>query len=232
MRRQFYKDLQTQTSVYKDRWGRYGYSPLSLGWTKGKQDIRFGVLLDRLECEGRSFLDVGCGFGDLNKVIRRKTNNYRYLGIDMVPEFIDTANKVYKAKNVRFRTASFLSDAISEQFDYVVASGIFGVRMSSVKNYEYITQVLSKMLDLCSEAVSVDFLSSNVNFRRRRNFHASPSKIVQIASSLSRCFALRHDYMPFEFALRLYKDDRFSEDTTVFLRRLPSAGKPISGLKK
>ena len=209
-------DLRALQNIYRARWQKHGSSQLSLGWTKGKQQLRFDVLLSGLSCEGKSFLDVGCGFGDLNIAISLRASHYQYLGIDMVPEFIQEAEKKYKTSSVSFVQGDFASLLLSSNFDYIVASGIFGYRMTHVDNYSYIRHVLGKMLDACNEAVAVDFLSDRVNFKRDQNFYASPETILATCMSLTKNVRLFHDYMPFEFSVVLYKDDSFDESDTVF----------------
>jgi ubiquinone/menaquinone biosynthesis C-methylase UbiE len=211
-------DLKALATIYRERWHRHGVSPLSLGWTKGKQHIRFDVLLSGLPCEGRSFLDVGCGFGDLNVAIRSKTENYRYLGIDMVPEFITQGQTLYGSPHVSFAVGDFLTAPADGRFDYAIASGLFGYKLTEVDNYEYIARTLQRMFSQCTDAVCVDFLSDQATFRRDHNFYTTPSRVMDIAFSLTRNLRLRHDYMPFEFALTLFKNDHFDEDSTVFTR--------------
>jgi SAM-dependent methyltransferase len=204
--------------LYRDRWRQHGVSPLSLGWTKGKQDIRFDVLLSGLPCEGRSFLDVGCGFGDLNLAIRQRTDRYRYHGMDLLPEFIQEGQRIYGSEQITFAQGDFFSSELAETFDYVLASGVFAFELTEIDNYAYIERMLEKMFANCDEAVSADFLSDRVNFRRAKTFYANPGRVLDIALGLTRNVRLRHDYMPFEFAVTLFKDDRFQERDTIFER--------------
>ena len=216
-------DLSRLESIYRERWEKHGLSPLSLGWTKGKQQLRFKVLLSDFACEGKSFLDVGCGFGDLNLALCRRASNYKYFGLDMVREFIEQAKCLYAGSHISFACGDFLSIPHVESVDYVVSSGIFAFRLSEVDNYEYIRRVLAKMLSVSREAVSVDFLSDRVNFRRDQNFYASPERVLSLCLALTKNVKLRHDYMPFEFAVTLYKDDSYSDSETIF-RKYANAG--------
>lgn len=204
-------------TIYQDRWRLHGPSPVSLGWTKGKQSIRFDALLAGLDCEGRAFLDVGCGFGDLNTALRARARSYRYHGIDMVPEFIDHARELYGSPSTTFAVSDLCSDVSGEVFDYAIGIGIFGFKFAEHDNYRYIESTLARMFARCSEAAAVDFLSSHVTFQRDANFYADPSRVIAIASKFSRRVVLRHDYLPFEFGVTLFKDDRFDKDAAVFL---------------
>lgn len=53
-------DKDKLISDYRKRFAEYGYSPKTLGWVKGKQDIRFSILTSQWELEGKRILDVGC----------------------------------------------------------------------------------------------------------------------------------------------------------------------------
>jgi SAM-dependent methyltransferase len=213
-----HQDLADLADLYRSRWRHHGVSPLTLGWTKGKQDIRYDVLLSGLECEGSVVLDVGCGFGDLNVALRQRARRYRYVGIDMVDELVCEASRLYASENVSFHTGDLLSLPLTEQFTYVLASGIFAYPLTEMDNYAYIELMLRTMLDRCTDAVAVDFLSNQVNFRREKTFYADPQRILAIALRLTRNVRLRHDYMPFEFCLTLFKSDVFDEADTVFER--------------
>lgn len=209
-------DLNKMQTIYKKRYDKFGVSPQSLGWTKGKQDIRFDVLLSGLSCDQASFLDVGCGFGDLNKALEKRTMRYDYLGLDIVEEFLNKGSDIYGNDNRGFVNGDFLSMTFDQHFDHIIASGIFAFTLTDMDNYDYIKKMLTKMFSLCTQSVSVDFLSNQVNFEREGNFYTSPAKVLEIAFELTRNVSIRHDYMPFEFSLRLNKDDSFNDDDTVF----------------
>lgn len=212
------QDLNTLESIYRERWQKHGFSPLSLGWTKGKQNIRFSMLLDTFEISGKSFLDVGCGFGDINLALSARGDSYDYLGIDMVEEFLGEGRERYQGDRISFRKGDFLTMPLDARFDYIVASGIFAHRLDQADNYDYIEAMLRKMMDHADEAVSVDFLSDRVNFQREGTFYANPGRILDIALGLSRNVRLRHDYMPFEFTLTIHSDDSFEDADTIFAR--------------
>ncbi len=55
---------------YQKRWFKTGYSPFSLGWGKAKQSLRFQKMFEGFEVKGKSILDIGCGFGDLNQYLK------------------------------------------------------------------------------------------------------------------------------------------------------------------
>lgn len=64
-----------------------------------------------------------------------------------------------------------------------------------------------------------DFQSDKVDFMGcDTGFYFSPEKVLGIAYEFSRNVILDNSYMPFEFAVTIFKDDSFKKDTTVFNR--------------
>jgi SAM-dependent methyltransferase len=192
---------------YAERLRQYGYDPRTLGWTAGKQAERFSVLtsfmpLDQIE----SVLDVGCGFGDLYGFLRQAGFRGRYVGIDFVPELIEVGRARFEDADLRVSDLSAFSE--QEPFGFVIASGIFNARLAHEENQVHIEQSLARMFSLCSQVTAVDFLTSYVDFRRDDLCYTQPEAVFGWAKSLTRRVALRHDYMPFEFALAMYRDDR------------------------
>ena len=85
-------EVENTISKYRKLYTKFGYSPKSLGWDKGRQDIRFESLLSFFDCRNKSILDIGCGFGDLNRILQKLYGSeYSYVGLDLVDEFIKEA---------------------------------------------------------------------------------------------------------------------------------------------
>jgi SAM-dependent methyltransferase len=202
---------------YSQRFAEHGYSPKTLGWDKGKQDIRFAVLTSQYDFRGKSVLDIGCGFGDLNRTLQKSCGTeYRYHGVDLVPVLIEHARTLYRESHIRFSCADILSDDIGGDYDYAIASGIFNFKLRDVANYDFIQAVIIKALSLCRDGLAFDFLSDKVDYQHEHTFHSSPERILALAYQQSRNVVLRNDYMPFEFSLHINKDGSFDREDTVF----------------
>lgn len=219
MTRMSEEDAQCARDRYADRYARFGYSPEALGWTGTKQEIRFDVLTSLFDVRGASILDVGCGFGDLNKVLKaRADDDYRYLGVDLVESFVAEGAQRYGREGVEFACTEFTSMDLPDGFDIVVASGIFNHTLTGCDNYDFIHEVMQKAYDVCRIGFAFDFLSDKVDYIEEPHFHASPERILGMAYEFSRNLVLRNDSMPFEFALIVMKDDSFSRPDLVFNR--------------
>lgn len=204
---------------YSERYKQFGYSPKTLGWDKGKQDLRYHILFEEFNLAGKSILDIGCGFGDANKVIQHKTNRYQYLGIDIVEELIEEATKNYiNDKNISFLLEDFLQTTINDPFDIVVASGVFNFKLKNNQNYQFIEAFMKKAFEIAKEGFAFDFLSDRVDYKYEHTFHSSPSEILNLAYPLSKNLILKNNYMPFEFALIVFKNSNFDIEDTIFER--------------
>ncbi|MGE5314727.1 MAG: class I SAM-dependent methyltransferase [Acidobacteriota bacterium] len=207
-------DIDTTVSRYTERYRQFGYSPKTLGWDKGKQDLRFAILTSAMDPEERTMLDIGCGFGDLISFLDRRCGSYHYVGIDLVPQLIETAKERHPQHE--FFCGDFLSSSFRQECSYAVGSGIFNFKLKEGDNYDYIDAVIGKALRLSSLGVAFDFLSDKVDYRYEHTFHSSPSRVLDIAYQYSKNIVLRNDYMPFEFSVFITKDMSFDKSDTIF----------------
>jgi SAM-dependent methyltransferase len=220
--------LKYQQSKYQEWWKEYGPTPAGLAWNKGKQGIRFDALLSYFEPREYSVLDVGCGFGDLNVALEFVYGNCSYHGIDIVEPYLHEGRRRFP--DGAFEFGEFLAMDFKNSFDLAFASGTFNFELPDVEQYSYLEANLTKMFSLTNEGIAVDMLSDRVNFRREGCFYYSPTRVLEIALSLTRNVALRHDYLPFEFSVALYRDDSFDENTT-FKRHL-NRNRPLLSQKR
>jgi hypothetical protein len=63
------------------------------------------------------------------------------------------------------------------------------------------------MFELAGRVVCVDFMTTHVDFQRPEGWHTDPAWAIDLARRLSKRWSLRNDYMPFEFALTIHRDD-------------------------
>jgi SAM-dependent methyltransferase len=209
-------DIAGIINKYSNSYKEHGYSPKALGWDKGRQDIRFEVLLSFFKCQGKSILDIGCGFGDINRVLSRQAISYNYTGIDLVSELIVEGQRHYPQKNIRFLNADFLEYSFTENFDIIVASGIFNQKFKSGENDYFVEKVFKKAWSLCTNGIAFDFLSDKVDYRHEHTYHNNPERILGIGYTLSRNVALLNNYMPFEFCIYVGKDQSFDKADAIF----------------
>jgi ubiquinone/menaquinone biosynthesis C-methylase UbiE len=205
-------DRKAYIQRYEGRLREFGYSPEALGWgAHGRQPVRFGVLAEpALRRPQGTVLDVGCGFADLYDFLGEHGWHGQYTGIDIVPGLLAEARK--RHPDLDLREADITADAASlPACDFVLASGVFNAALAKADNETHIQTALRAMFGLARVAVTVDFMSSYVDFQKPGSWHTDPGQALAWAKKISRRVALRHDYMPYEFALFIYADDTVSE---------------------
>ncbi|MFC1850767.1 class I SAM-dependent methyltransferase [candidate division CSSED10-310 bacterium] len=210
------KDIFDVRERYRQRWEKYGYNPKTLGWNKGRQMIRFAVAFENVRSEEyASVLDVGCGFGDLFGYLKSQNWPGRYIGVDIVPELIAGAERLFCEKNASFHLLDIQQQPLSEQAAMGIALGVFNWKLRQ-DNMEFIRLMLEQMWDATTEVVVLDFLSNSADIQHEHNFYADPGEILNLARRFSRRVLLYHAYMPFEFQVKIWHNDSFPVSFPVF----------------
>lgn len=193
---------------YTQLYHRFGYHPASIGWPKGRQHIRFQVMSEIGNLNNSKILDVGCGFGHFIAYLRSKKIRVKYTGVDINPLFIKIAKEKNPGKT--FQVRDIEKRKFREKFDWVFAIGTTNMAGS----HEYIANLLKEMFRISKKGIAMDFMSTYVDFRRHASFHASPELVFTIAKKISRRVVLRHDYLPFEFCVYIYKNNQLRQEQT------------------
>ncbi len=209
------QDRQRYIERYEGRLQQHGPTPEALGWgTNGRQAERFVVLAaSALARPESSVLDVGCGFADLYTFLRAHGWCGHYTGVDLVPGLLDVARERHSDLDVRQLDISESGHSELGTYDLVLASGIFNAALEAGNNLDHIESALMNMLahaETSGGVVAADFMSTWVDFEKPGAWHTSPSQALAIGRVLTRRLALRLDYMPYEFALFLHRDDQIS----------------------
>ena len=191
---------------YSTLYENFGYNPASIGWPKGKQNIRFHAISQIGNLNNSKILDVGCGFGDLATFLKFRKIKMKYTGVDINEKFIKIAETVNP--DCVFEVRDIEKRKFKQKFDWIFAIGT----TNQSGSYQYIENLLNEMFRISKKGISMDFLSSYVDFKRHGNFHASPERIFKIAKKLSKRVVIRHDYLPFEFCVYIYKNNKIKKD--------------------
>ena len=210
-----YKEqLDHVLDLYEIEFKKYGYSTKSLMWNKADDNVRFKSKFDIGLLDGDSILDVGCGFGHmLDHVNVSNFKSIKYTGVDICPSFLKVAKE--RHPNADFRLLNILESKINEKWDWVFLVGTFNIAFKESDNWTFIQDMINKMFVLSHKGVACDFLSSYVDFKKDMAYHVDPSKIFQFAKTISKRVAIKHDYMPYEFTVYIYKDDSIN-DKNIF----------------
>lgn len=127
-----------------------------VAWTTNQtQDMRFKILYDIGIKPGDNILDLGCGVGHLINFLKKQNfdtvNNY--VGLDINQKYINHAKKLHP-KHTFFTGEIF---DISNNFDYVIGSGVFTVGMS----LNEIINAITYAYNISNKGVAFNFLTKD-----------------------------------------------------------------------
>jgi len=192
---------------YEERLQEHGIAARTMGWRDAEQQyMRFAILADIGNMNNCSVLDVGSGFGDFYAFLKQKGLNVKYTGYDITSRIVDIARQ--KHPDATFAVKDVLQEE-SGKFDYVVSSGILNARLSD--NEGFVRKLLERCFELCHIGAAINMMSNYVDYQEENLYYYSPESIFTFCKTLTKRISLRHDYMPFEFTVYLYKDDNIDE---------------------
>ncbi|MBF0603467.1 MAG: class I SAM-dependent methyltransferase [Nitrospirae bacterium] len=194
--------------LYGNRLKDLGPVVETVGWrSKEDQVLRFQVLTRGITLRGCRVMDVGCGLGDLIPFLDQQTGgDYDYLGIDLTPTLVDTAQSLYGGPGRRFLTGDILQMDDLSSVDVVLMSGALSFRIGD--NVAFAKTMLERMFALSRGVVAANFLTSYVDYQLEKNFHYPPELLFSFSKSLTRWVTLMHDYPLWEFTLQLRHEAR------------------------
>ena len=202
--------------MYVEALRRHGDSPASLLTPKGRSHLRFRAIKEQVNKNGLKILDYGCGLGFLYDYLSKTKFSFEYTGIDIVPQFIDSCKSKYP------KACFDVIDPtrpICGEYDIVFASGVFNLitHESEITSKEYALERIEYLFSITNKILVCDFLSSLVDFKQYKAQHFSPSEIVEFCSNkLSRRFKLRHDLLPYEMTLIVWKNDEIHRPDNIY----------------
>ncbi|HZQ72216.1 MAG TPA: class I SAM-dependent methyltransferase [Burkholderiales bacterium] len=195
------------TRWYATHIRRYGYGYRALGFgRRSSQEKRFGALLGLGSFHGRSLLDAGCGFGDLLEWLQGRGVRPQYTGFDLCAPMIERCRKRFAAQgsSARFLVADALGfEPEAGPYDYVVASGIFGLAARGTR--ARIRPTLERLFALCRRGLAVNFLSARAPRRSAARVYVDPAEMLELGLGLTPAARLDHSYLPNDFTLLLYR---------------------------
>jgi SAM-dependent methyltransferase len=195
-------DVDYVRSRYEGRISRGGLNFASMNsGTEERQAIRHSVHASVIE-PNSSVLDVGCGMGYFYKFIAERGFEGRYVGIDLVPQYVDLCTEQFPEAS--FKVLDVLTKGFDEHFDVIVASQVFNARYPHSDNLEVLSWFMRSAYGAARRAVSVDFLTSYVDFTKPDLYYFSPEVVFSQAKALTRLVRLNHNYLPFEFTVQLF----------------------------
>lgn len=200
---------------YQQAFAAHGDSAAAMLWPKDRSEYRFRALTSHIHDDEFSILDYGCGLAHLKKYMDARFGSYNYSGADMVPQFIAHDRGRYPSN---FYLATSPTDVPGE-FDHVVMSGIFNTLWggNDATHFEMVKDILCAAFAKTRRSLAVDFLSDRVDYKQVGAYHQDIASLLDfVRTKLSPRFTLDHSYMPFVFALIVFKDAAITRPQLVF----------------
>ena len=201
--------MQKVINRYRERLKEFGIGPAAIETPKNRQSLRYSIFTKAIKEDGFSLLDFGCGFGYLYEFLKEKYNNFEYTGADIVSEFIDHNKQKFPENNfILLKNSPY---DIKETYDYIIIAGPFAVIYgdSEKEHFEYIKSTLKYLLENTNICMVLDFMHDKVDFKQEDAYHQNVMEFYRfVKEELSPRCIIDESYMPYEFAVTIYKDNR------------------------
>ena len=183
----------------------HGDSLRAVDWgSVSSQRLRFNVLYAIGIDKSSTVLDVGCGRGDFFDYLNTRGGVERYEGVDITPGMVACALQRFPATS--FAVCDLLHDPYSEKsYDFVVASGIFYLKMDDNKNY--LSKMIESMFKICRHGLAFNCLSENAQEKDEGEFYFNPCDVFSVCQQLTPFVTLRHDYKANDFTIHMFKHE-------------------------
>ena len=214
-------DKQKILERYADRISAYGHGAAALGEPKQRQAFYFDALA---QVEGLlpddSVVDVGCGYGDLASYLRTLGWRGQYVGLDINPQLIEEGRRRYPGADLR--ALDIQQDTLDQQFDWCICCHALTSNTESMPFLEHLQIMLDVMWASCRKGLVFNLLSPLADYTHPVHARPAFAEVLAVLNQLTNRFTLRHDYMPFEYAIYAYKDNAVRRDLLIFQAQTPA----------
>jgi cyclopropane fatty-acyl-phospholipid synthase-like methyltransferase len=201
------KLIEQVREYYTAKIKEFGATPQGVDWnSKESQELRFNVLSTLIDEPVFSVLDFGCGFGSMFDYYSQKYTNFSYTGFDIAEEMIQTAVKTFTSSG----NATWTASLPNKKSDYVVASGIFNVKLENTdENWlSYILETIHTLNEFSEKGFAFNILTSysDKEYMKDYLFYGDPLVLFDYCKThFSKNVALLHDYNLYEFTIIVRK---------------------------
>jgi SAM-dependent methyltransferase len=182
----------------------YGHDPRACDYgSSSSQTVKFQVLAEATLPAQPTILDVGCGFADYSDYLVQRLGQgaFTYTGVDL------SACMVAKAKDLHpgleLCHSNFLDQDFQDAFDVVNTNGTFYLLGEDAP--KIMQALIRKMFAAARCVVTFNSLSTWASKYEPGEFYADPLETLVFCRTLSPRVVLRHDYLPHDFTIYLYK---------------------------
>jgi SAM-dependent methyltransferase len=173
------------------------------------QRLRFEAFLGQHDLRGRSVLDIGCGVGDFFDRLQARGIAADYHGLDVSPEMIARARQRFPG--ARFEVGE--TAAVTRHYDYTVAFAIHNVKVDHGRRI--LEEALTRQFAMSGIAAHMSLLTDRYSGfdPHIQAWHAED--ILTLALSITPYVSMRHDYLPNDFSVTLYRRPLIDADPAL-----------------
>lgn len=200
------EDLHNVVQRYQGRIRNHGVTLPSLAsGDAARQQLRHRIHATAISKKNSAILDVGCGLGCFLRFLRTSETDCTYTGYDIVPEYIDACRESFR--DAEFLLRNIFSEGIEGTWDTIVLSQVLNNRYRLSDNMQVMKTAMQLCFSHCRYSLSIDMMSTYVDYQNPDLFYYDPAEIFNLARSLTRRVVIRHDYRPHEFCVQLFRDE-------------------------
>ncbi|HYY41183.1 MAG TPA: class I SAM-dependent methyltransferase, partial [Pyrinomonadaceae bacterium] len=168
---------------YAAKFSLHGPSSEGVDWgaDESKLLLRYDKMLHVVNHAGAhqqpSLLDVGCGYGGLQRYAAGKNIALDYTGIDVAANMIEWARANLPAGN--FIHGDILAYDFDRKFDYVVCNGILTQKLeiAGLQMDQFAAQLIRQMFSLCRVGVAFNVMTTKVNYYANNLYYRNPAEL-------------------------------------------------------
>lgn len=208
---------------YRALFEEHGRDIRALGWPDQRRcDLRYKALTMDL-CGGMEVLDYGCGLGHLYQYLsRNRMQPRKYIGVDMLPEFIDSNLNYFDLPRdcgAEFTSISGADDLGPDTYEHIIACGVFSYRGQLAPNIheKHVEANLAVLFEKCTEALHVDFLIPDPDWQGHGLYYQSTHTLINWIKAMGcRRWSIDRGYLPYEYCAHFYKRAEIDPATRTY----------------
>lgn len=194
--------LATAESYWNDKAGSSSTDCERVEQSLRTQRMRFEAFLKYHDVRGKTVLDVGCGAGDLLAHLQRSGIDCEYFGFDLSPAMIARCRERFP--NGNFESGDILKWQPGRRFDHVISIGIHNIRIP--QGPVLLDEITRRQFELCSVSAHVSILTDRFQGFAPHIQAWRAEEVLTMALAITPYVVLRHDYLPNDFSVTLYRE--------------------------
>jgi cyclopropane fatty-acyl-phospholipid synthase-like methyltransferase len=191
-----------QLAIYAKKIAVHGTGVKAMKWQNYRSAaVRYRELVRDLDFQGKNILEVGCGTGNLLPFIIDKTGDFRFRGVDILPEFIDECRSRYP--DFDFEEDDYFAKPYSG-YDIILCCGALN---SAGRTMDERQECIRKMFNEAGQAVAFNMAGGHPLPKSSDQSigYADSLQILEFCLSLTSKVILRQAYHKKDFTVILFK---------------------------